>query len=183
MDSWPQLMEEKAQGPPQPLGGRWASAVLTKHTHVSLGSHDPEGFQKPHFSPASSIHTYAPSLGLSVTSALPAFTPGHHTESISAVTADPCLDLQTSHRGRAAMVWEGTSAGCPRPAGLWGAGSAGLWCVPGTQARTPVPQEEPCPTACAPSPPGGPCWGQLWSQGPQGPGPAVGDPFQLHLSI
>lgn len=29
----------------------------------------------------------------------------------------------------------------------------------------------------------GPCWGQLWSQGLQGPGPAVGDPYQLHLSI
>lgn len=76
LDSWPRLIEEKAQGPPQPLGGRWASAILTKHTHASLGSHDPEGFQKPHFSPASSIHTNTPSLGLSVTSAPPALTPG-----------------------------------------------------------------------------------------------------------
>ena len=69
-------MEEKGQeAPTSPLGGSWASARPSQ-AHVSLSSHGPKGFQKPHFFPASSIYVNVPYLGLLVTSALHDFTPG-----------------------------------------------------------------------------------------------------------
>ena len=104
------------------------------------------------------------------------------------MTANPCLDLQTSHRGRAAIALgpsarAGTSARLPLAHGALGGGLCrAVVCAwgPGkdtlSHRRSPVPQ--PVLLALL-----GAVLGTAVASRAAGPRASCGDPYQLHLSI